>query len=159
MSIERIVELWNEDIDWAFWQAFLVGLFFLVCNFGLFCAMWFCRKGALQEYGYPKRKRKYLSKRFKEYSFAEKLFLVRLVKEADQIGLYSYMLLLFNFLNIAAFGVSIIGFAAVCITSVAGWAGVLLIIPVITVLGVTVMLEFIPDLICLPSERRRYKRK
>jgi len=123
MSIERLIELWNDDTDMELWLAFLTGLFLLVCNFGIFWAMWFCRKGALQEYGYPKRKGKYLSKRFKEYSFAEKLFLVRLVKEADQIGLYSYMLLLFNFLNIAAFGVSIIGFAAFCITS-AGWAGV-----------------------------------
>ena len=158
MSVERLIELWNEDVDMELWLAILTGLFFLVCNFVLFGVMWFCRKGALQEYGYPKRKRKYLRKRFKEYSFAEKLFLVRLVREADQIGLYSYMLLLFNFLNTAAFGVSIVGFVASCITS-AGWARFLLIMPVFTVFGVTVILEFIPDLIWLPSERRRYKRK
>lgn len=159
MSIERIVELWNEDSDWAFLQTFLVGLFFLACNFGLFCAMWFMRKGALFEYGYPKRKAKNLNKRFKKYSFVEKLFLVRVVKEAECQGFYSYFSLLLNFANIAAFCVSLVGYIGALVTCISGWAAFLLITPVFGIFVISVAISFIPDLICLPSERRRYKWK
>lgn len=161
--MKTFVELWNTDSHLELWQAFLL-VIFVTFNFGLFCVSWFLRKAALLEYGYPKRKAKTLNKRFKEYSFLEKLFLVKVVKDSDQKGFYSYLLLILNFANIVAFFSCVVGYIAVLLTCISegivpGWATVLVLIPVFGVFLGSFAITFIPDLIYLPSERRRYKWK
>lgn len=151
-----IVELWRDNIDIEWWRMLLIGLFFLVANAAIFVAMWCCRLSTVKEYGYPKRKRKTLKKRFAVYSVWDKLWLIRPTCDAERKGLMLGINLICHYLCLFAFVVSLVGFVGCMVTLADGWAVTLLIIPELAAMGATTAVMFIPDLIWLPSERRRY---
>ena len=109
------------------------------------------------EAGYKRKSRKKAQKGLKEQNVFQRLFLTELVAKAEQklVGVYLYATL--NLLQILA--------------GIAGCGGVLLGLwiqsgrfMVIWGLGLTLagffvvgLVSFIPDLILLPSERKRYK--
>ncbi len=156
MSIQ---EIWNDRLPIKWWPMFWMGLFFLVANTVIFLAMWYVRRGVAIEYGYPKRNRKTMRKKLAKYSLLENILLLRLTKEAERKGMMLYINLVCHFLSMAALGTSIVGFFGCMITLADGWALTLLIVSEIAILFVTGIFEFIPHLIWLPSERKRYKWK
>ncbi len=158
-GFKQLYELWHTNTDLNVWLVLLISLFCLVCNGGIFAALWYMRKSIIIECGYPKRKEKYISRLWKKYSFFDKLFLFSLVFEAENSCMILLLQFFCNLLNVLAMAASVVGTVASVITHIHGWCGMLMISPVLLTMLVTVAIEFIPDLICVPSERRRYKWK
>ncbi len=151
------VALWNDNISIAWWKMLLIGLFFIVANFIVFLAIWYARRGVICEYGYPKRNKKSIRKILASYSILDNLLLIRLSCRAEQKGPLLYITLICHYICMVALGMSLIGFVGCMITLADGWAFSLLVISELAALFFTVLIEFIPHLIWLPSERKRYK--
>ena len=137
----------------------LIGLFFLALNLLIFLASWYIRYGVVCEYGYPKRNKKSLKKKIAAQSRSEKLFLLRFTQDAENKGPLLYLNLLCHYFCAAALGLSCIGFVGCMLTLASGWALTLLVISELGAVFFTVLIEFIPHLIWLPSERKRYHLK
>ena len=84
--------------------------------------------------------------------------MLRLCRDAQRKGWFLRLCLLINFVNIASVPVAVVGAVGAVITHTDGWAMCLLFAP-FDCLVVSVTLLFIPGLVFLPSERRRYQRK
>lgn len=151
------IALWNDNIYIAWWKMLLIGLFFIVVNFTIFLAMWYVRRGIVCEYGYPKRNKKSIKRMLASYSILDNLLLIRLSRRAERKGPLLYINLMGHYICMVALGVSLIGFAGCMITLADGWALSLLVISELAALLFTVLIEFVPHLIWLPSERKRYK--
>ena len=151
-----LFELWNMSGDFSLLESILIGTFFLSCDFCLCIVNWYLQQEAIIELGYPKRKSKTMKKRMKRFRFWERITLTRLCKESERkrVSLWFYWCL--NFLNILVAGAGLVGYCGMVITGGAGWSMVLLIIGPFGVLILSMLLRFIPDLLFLPSERRRY---
>ena len=111
------------------------------------------------EYGYPRVKLKKLKKTIRDDPVAERIFMVRLCRAAKKKGFMIWLCWLVNLINVLVFAAAIVGMIGVIITSVAGWAMLLLLFLPIGWLLVGAALRFILDLLFLPSERNRYKWK
>ena len=159
MDLQWIGRIWTQSADVEWWLMLIIGFILLLCNIILFLVMWFARQNVVIEFGYPKRNRKYMKKILSNHSFIQNLLLYKVTIEAEKKGPLLYINIACHWLNISALICSLIGFIACLITCVDGWAIVLLLAPVITVLFFSIVIEFIPHLIWLPSERSRYKFK
>lgn len=151
--------LWHDNISIEWWKMLLIGLFFISMNIIIFLAMWYVRHGIVCEYGYPKRNKKAIKKKLSSHSILDNLLLIRLSREAERKGPLLYINLICHYICMAALGVSLLGFAGCIITLADGWALSLLAISELAALFFTVLIEFIPHLIWLPSERKRYNLK
>lgn len=158
MSVS-FAELWKSSIVMPKWQAVLMAIFFAFGSTVLCTANWFLQQSSIMEYGYPKVKGKTLRKQVKEHSITERIFLTRLCREAKRKGFMLILCWSINFINVLIFCASVVGAIGFVITSLDGWAGCLLIILPFGWFCISVLLHFIPDLLFLPSERERYKRK
>ena len=156
MSFQRFFELCNDSLVIEWWKMLIMGMFFLLADIIIFIAMWYVRHGTAVEVGYPKRNKKYIKKKLQDYSFFDKLFLVRITFESDNMNLMMIINLFCHFLNLIAIIGCIIGFIGSMITLAEGWAILLLIGSEVGMLFFTVLIEFIPHLIWVPSERKRY---
>ena len=153
----RNFDFWYKDASISWWQMLLLGLFFLILNAAIFIAMWYVRKGVAIEYGYPKQKKKAIQKIQQNYSFWDDLLLIRITLDAKKRGFLLYLNLICHFMNLLGLLGCVVGFVGAMITLADGWALTLLLKSEITVLFFTVLIEFIPHLIWLPSEQKRYR--
>jgi hypothetical protein len=151
--------LWCNNISIAWWEMLLIGIFFIAVNLIIFLAMWYVRRAVLCECGYPKRNKKSIKKKLKSYTVLDNLLLIRLIYEAERKCPLLYISLACHYISILAMGVSLVGFLGCMLTLADGWTLTLLVVPELACLGFTVLIEFIPDLIWLPSERKRYRFK
>lgn len=149
--------LWNDSISIEWWKMLLIGLFFTIMNICIFASMWYVRRSVICEYGYPKRNKKAIKKKLASHSVFDNLFLIRLTREAERKGALLYISLICHYVCMVALGVSLIGFGGCLVTLADGWAMSLLIMSELVALFLTVLIEFVPHLIWLPSERKRYK--
>lgn len=152
-----ISALWNDNIYIEWWKMLLIGLFFVTMNTSIFLAMWYVRRGIACEYGYPKRNKKSMKKKLAQYSVLEHLLLIRLTHEAERKGPLLCINLICHYISLTALVVCFCGFGGCMITLADGWALSLLTISELAALVFSVLIEFIPHLIWLPSERKRYK--
>ena len=157
MNFDQLIKLIEDDINISWWKMLFIGSFFLLINLGIFVAMWYTRRGIIIEYGFPKRNRKSIKKKISNYSIIEKIILIRLSREAERKGFFLYLTLACHLLSVLSYFSCLIGFVGCMITLADGWALTMLVISQLASLFVTVLIEFIPQLIWLPSERRRYK--
>jgi hypothetical protein len=146
-----------QDASISWWKMLLLGLFFLFLNASLFTVMWYVRKHAAIEYGYPKLKKKAIQKIQADYSFLDQLLLIRITLDAKRQGFFLYLNLICHFANLLGLCGCLIGFIGAMVTLADGWALTLLIKTQLVILFYSVLIEFIPHLIWLPSERKRYK--
>lgn len=149
--------LWCEHVDFTWWQMLLIGVFFLLMNFCVFVAMWYARKSLAIEFGFPKRNKKAKKIKKHQYSFLNDLFLIRVTKEAERKGFFLYLNLFCHFTNFVGYIACIIGFIGSILTLADGWALTLLIASELLVLFLCTIIEFLPHLIWIPSERKRYR--
>lgn len=154
-----IKTLWNDNISIEWWKMLLIGLFFIVMNISIFLAMWHVRREIVCEYGYPKRNKRAMRKKLASYSTLDNLLLIRMTHEAEKKGPLLYINLLCHYICLIALVASFLGFGGCMITLADGWALSLLVISEIAALLFTVLAEFLPHLIWLPSERKRYRRR
>lgn len=145
----------TEKTDFELWQLILVCIVLLMVNFAITYIHWFVQKEAIIEYGYPKAKGKTLRKHIKSFTLLQKIFLSRLVGEAKRPGLYLYFCLICNLLNLVSAIISIFGIVLLLVTRYEG-AFSLVVLPYQTIIFCT-LVRFIPDIVCLPSERNRYR--
>ncbi len=159
MQADEFAKFWNGSIELPLWGLILLAVGFLSANFALFCAFCFMRKETAIEVGYPKTRKKTLEKHLKTLPVLDRVFLWSLTREAKQKRFMLYLNFFDNLLNVLSIMVSAVGFVAVFITNGKGWSMTFLVLPVITVLFVTGAVAFIPHLIWVPSERKRYSLK
>lgn len=152
-------ELWRTHTPMPWWQVLLIAAFILLLDAGICVVHWFSQRGRILEYGYPRVRKKTLKKRLKNESFLEKVFMVRLCRNADRIGPYLWVCWLMNILNTLSALAAVAGAVGSVIIHADGWAGCMLFFPPFYCLMAATALLFIPDLIRLPSERRRYRWK
>lgn len=133
-------------------------LFWLVAGTGLFVMISFLHEAFTTECGYPKRNEKYIKKKLKSYTWPERFFLVSHTMEADRFSPMLVLDLLCQWLNILAYCASLVGAVGMVITRGAGWAEVLLS-AMWDACILIFAIEFIPTIIFVPSERRRYFKK
>lgn len=148
--------LWYDSISIEWWKMLLIGLFFIVANILIFLAAWYVRLGVACEYGFPKRNKRSIKKKLASYSIWDNLLLVRLTREAERKGPLLYINLICHYICMVALIVSFLGFGGCMITLSDGWALSLLVLSELAALFFTVLIEFVPHLIWLPSERKRY---
>ena len=156
MAMNNFLELWNSHGNFTWWQSILIGTFFIVCDLVLCLVNWLLQQETIIECGYPKTKNKTFRKRLKNFSFLEMVLMYRLVKEAKQKGFIIYLCFFINCINIAACISCIVAYIGVIITCGAGWAMLILTLPALGILLLGAAIRFIPDLIWVPSERKRY---
>ena len=143
-------------IDTKWWQMLLFLPLLLLISISMFIAFSYMWEGCAIEYGYPKRKIKYINKIKKSVSAFSRLFLIRITFNADRFGFFLILNLICQYINILSMILSLIGLVGCIITHVTTWALLLLIGSVVaTNLALTVIMT-IPHLICLPSIRARY---
>lgn len=147
----------KDNITISWWQMLLIGLFFLILNLVIFIATWYVHKECIVEYGYPKRNAKAMKKITSQYSLLDNLLLIRITKMAERQGFFLYLNLACHFASILGYLLCIVGFCGSMVTLADGWALTMLVGSQLAVLFFTVLIEFVPHLIWLPSERKRYK--
>ena len=153
----QIAESWNTDRNYQWWLSILIGLLYLVFNGVISVAMMYVREANVIEYGYPSSKSKQLKKKLSKYSFFDRIFLLRLVLNAERFGIFLLLKLICHWLNLLSLLSTIVGFIGMIIFPGSGWAVTLALYPCWTVLIVTQVIEFIPDIISLRSIRDRYR--
>lgn len=148
--------LWNEDASYVWWQAFLFATLFLLGD-GLFCGItWFIRKETIIECGYRKGRIKRTKKAMKEWPLFDKILLRRLAAEATESNPMVGLSLFLNYGNIAFALIAVFGYLCAILTCGSGWAMALVCYPGVTSMMLSTVITFIPDLLWVPSERRRY---
>ena len=157
--LQKITDLWYSNANFS-----LVTTIFLTVFFGvtaLFCygITWYFQMSSMAEYGYPKISRKTFQKRFKQYTTVEKIMLTKLKRFATKKGFMLQLCWMINLLNLLFAVISSIGLIGFVITHGSGWSVVLSFFLPFESCLLFVAIRFIPDLIWLPSERRRYFRK
>ena len=152
--MDGFLNLWNDHAHYAWWQAVLIGLFFLALNAATLFVVWYLHRETILECGYKNAKS--ARKRFKQQSPAEKLLLTRLVREAPKPHFNLKLRLFLNWSNLLFAGVCFLGFLGTVATCGAGWAVMMLLCSGFFSLFLSVGICFIPDLLWVPSERRRY---
>lgn len=152
------LELWRSNGYFLWWQSFLIALFFLICDVVICTAHWYANRGRILEYGYPKvHERKSFKKQLKNDSLAEKILMIRLCRTANKRGVYLWACWVINLLNIISAATAIVGAVGIVVTHGAGWAMYLTVIfPLGCFVGATALM-LLPDLLFLPSERKRYR--
>lgn len=153
-------ELWQQKVDFTITQTIFIGLFFLICGLVLCAANWYIQVGIIAEFGYPKRskreKRKGTLTWIKQFRPISRIFLWRPCSNAQRKGVILWLAWLCNLFNVLSGMLCCIGYPLAIIMRGAGWPILLVIFPPFEVLMGAVFIEFIPTLIFLPSERRRY---
>lgn len=140
----------------TWWQALLLATAALFIN-GVLCAVnWFLRKETILECGYRKAKRRQTKKAMKGWPLIEIILLRNLASEATQSSPMIGLSLWLNYLNILCGGVLIVGYACSIVTSGALWALALVCYPGVFSIFFSTVVTFVPDLLWVPSERRRY---
>lgn len=158
LSIEKssIIKLFSDHLTIEWWKMLLIGLVLLAFNTFLFLVFSYIREGNVIEYGFPKMKNKTLKKRIKNYSIPARLLLINLTIDAKRHGFFLILNLICQFFNIVAMVSCLVGFVGCMITLADGWCLMLLLASVLVINLVITVIMFIPDLIYLPSERRKY---
>lgn len=153
-------ELWQQKVDFTITQTIFIGLFFLICGLVLCAANWYIQVGIIAEFGYPKRskreKRKGTLTWIKQFRPISRIFLWRPCSNAQRKGVILWLAWLCNLFNVLSGILCCIGYPLAIIMRGAGWPILLVIFPPFEVLMGSTFIEFIPTLIFLPSERRRY---
>lgn len=153
-------ELWQQKVDFTITQTIFIGLFFLICGLVLCAANWYIQVGIIAEFGYPKRskreKRKGTLTWIKQFRPISRIFLWRPCSNAQRKGAILWLAWLCNLFNVLSGILCCIGYPLAIIMRGAGWPILLVIFPPFEVLMGSIFIEFIPTLIFLPSERRRY---
>lgn len=157
LSWETIVESWNMNRDYSWWVSVLIGLFCLVAFGGLSILMVYVREECVIEYGYPKKKSKQVRKKISQYPILDRLFLLRLIMEADRLGIYLLITLVCHWVHLLSLPLTVAGFLGLLISPGSGWAITLSFHASLTVLMLSCGIEIIPNIICLPSERKRWR--
>lgn len=153
-------ELWQQKVDFTITQTIFIGLFFLICGLVLCAANWYIQVGIIAEFGYPKRSKR--EKRrgnltwIKQFRPISRIFLWRPCSNAQRKGVILWRAWLCNLFNVLSGILCCIGYPLAIIMRGAGWPILLVIFPPFEVLMGSIFIEFIPTLIFLPSERRRY---
>ena len=153
---DRVDKLLTDHISIEWWQMLLAGSALLIINVLIFLLFSMVREGNVIEYGFPKMKNKTLKKRLKTYSIPARLLLINLTIDAKRKGFFLILNLICQFLNVLSMISCFVGFVGCMITLADGWCFMLLLASVITVNLALTAIMFIPDLLCLPSERRKY---
>ncbi len=157
MNFEWIIKLWNESVQYTIIQTLLIASFFLLMNLVLFLAVWYIHKNTIFECGYHNKRGKQLEKKISEYKLFQKITLIKLAAEAPNKGMMLYINMFCHILNVIAFIICIAGYVC-CYIFNSGWAWCLLLLPEICTVFLIVAIEFVPHLIWLPSEKKRYSK-
>lgn len=154
-NADMIHRMWNEEVVFDFSQIFL--MLFLMLTATVICgAFCFARHGVIIQCGFRKRSAKAMRNYLKSYSFLDQLLLFPLVRDAEKKSPLLYITLFCHCLNLLAYILTWIGFIGAIVTLGDGWAFTLLMLPQYYSLWL-LAIEFIPQLLWLPSERKRYR--
>ncbi len=154
--MEYLSSLWNQQTSFTWWQALLIATLALFIN-GVCCVVnWYLRKETILECGYRKARIRRAKKAMKEWTLTDKILLRRLAVEATETNPMIKLSLFLNYLNVLCGGVLVTGYICSVVTSGTGWALTLCFCPGVFSIFFSTILTFIPDLLWVPSERRRY---
>ena len=155
-----LTELWLENPGFTIMQSVFIGFFLLVMDIVICVVLWYIQLGIILELGYPKRtkrkKRQGNMTEIKTHSRISQIVLWKLCKDAPQKSFFLWFAFGINLLNLIIVAVCGLSYVCVNITNGAGWSLTpLLFLPYIFLLFVAIV-EYIPSILFIPSERHRY---
>ena len=154
--MDTFISLWTEKPGFTWYQALLIALLAVALNCGFCFINYYLRKETILECGYRKTRLRRVRKAMKAWSFADRFFLRRLVSEATESSPMLPLSLFLNYLNIVCLCILPIGLVCAIATCGDGWALILCGFPGIFSLFFSTAVTIVPDLLWVPSERRRY---
>ena len=152
----NIANMWTQNADLTLWQSIWISSIFFCANIFLCVVNWFLQKETILECGYSNSAKKKEIKKFKTFSIVEKITLVRLVNDCQKYNPIIPLCVILNAINLLAVVAEIVGYISTIITRGHGWAIVLTLSSGFTWLMICTAIRFLPDLLYVPSERRRY---
>ena len=155
LGIDIIIKIWNDNADFTFITALMWGLFLCVCGLAICFVVHYLQREWIIEYGWQ-NKESAVKKRFRKSRIIDRILLFQLYKSPKK-GAFMIMCLAINLLSVLASIFVIVGFVGCCITRGSGWSMTLLLFTGWELMFISVIIESIPALICLRSERNRYK--
>ena len=154
--LDSLVPLWNQATSYTWWQALLIGtLCFLIDTF-LCIANWYIRKETILECGYKRSRARRIKKEIKQWPWKDKILLRRLAREATERSPMISLSLFLLYLNALCGLAAGIGYIGTIFSCGAGWAMVLQFYSGPFTLFFSTAVTFVPDLLWVPSERKRY---
>lgn len=154
--MNTIVELWSSNIDFSLGQSIALGLLFLLLGLFFYVMNWYSQRDAIIEFAYPKVSMKTLRRRFDKLKFWDKVFLFSLRKNAKRKGFMLHLCWLINVGNLFSGSLTLVGFIGLLVSKGSGWSLILLLFLPFGFMLFSAFIRFVPDLIWLPSERKRY---
>lgn len=155
--ISEACKLWNTPSIYTRAEATILATILLLMNLVSFVVQWYLQYDGVLEYGFPKRGRKYIKKRISQYSLFQRILIFPLVKTTEKKGFFLYLCLAgFYCVTVPAFVICIFGFIGALYTGGAELTLTILFEAGIDSLLITAAIRYVPDLIWLPSEQRRY---
>lgn len=151
-----LADLWYSHYDISVIKIIFLGALMLIFDFVLLLLIWFLNMSSMTEVGFPGRKKKYIRKITKSYDILSWITLIPLYIDSENRSFYSIICLITNMINVLMALISIVGYVGCIITHANGWCFTLLVTAGLASVFLYVIIIFIPDLIWLPSERRRY---
>ena len=146
-NFDWVIKVWRDHIDLSYLKILFIGVGLLFLNaFFVFLTRYIIRK-SMEEYGWLNSK----PQRVKST-----ITLIPIYKLSPRKGYYMIHCLLLNIINLLSIPASVIGFIASIITHADGWALVLLGLSSFSVFILVIILDYIPSIIFLPSERKRH---
>ena len=151
-----IVNMWTQNADWTLWQSIWISSIFFWANIFLCAVNWFVQKETILECGYSNSSRKKEIKKFKSFSIVDKITLVRLANDCHKLNPIIPLCVVLNAINLLAVVAEIIGYISAIVTRGHGWAITLTLASGFAWLIICAAIRFLPDLLLVPSERKRY---
>ena len=153
-------ELLQQKTNFTVMQTILIGLFFLICGLVLCAANWGIQVSIIAEFGYPKRSKR--EKRMgdlawiRQFRPVSRVFLWSPCRDAQRKGFILWLAWLCNLANLLSCVSCCVGYPLAIVMRGVGWPILMMLFPPFEVFAGTIIIEFIPRLIFLPSDRRRY---
>ena len=156
----NLIELWVEEPNFTITQSVFIGFFFFVMDIVICGVIWYIQLGNILEVGYPKRtkreRRQGNISGIKLHTLVNQIFLWKLCKVAPHKSFFLWFSFGINLLNIAIVAVCSLSYVCMIITNGAGWSLTLLVfLPYVYLLFVT-LIEYVPSILLIPSERHRH---
>ena len=155
-----LIDLWSEKPMFTIVQSVFIGFFFLVMGIVICAVLWYLQLTIILESGYPKRTKRKRRQgniaEIKTQSLINRLFFWKLCKDAPQKPFFLWFAFGINLLNLIIATVCSLSYVCVILTNGSGWSLTLLLLLPYAFLFFVTIIEYIPSILFLPSERHRH---
>ena len=154
--LTELCRQWNTPSTYSSKEYIVFTVFCTIEVIVFFTCAWAIQYGAILEYGFPKKRAKSIRKKMKKYTPIQRFLIFPIIKDVEKSGLFLFICLFCHGLTLSSLATCIAAYVILFIKGFVELPLTILFEVPFKSLIITVALRFIPDLIWLPSEQRRY---